>query len=184
MEVDSMGHTGMRWSAARAVLICLGIFFILPVSSALAASEGGGVTVVPDWSVGIQIVNFLFLIFALNLLLFRPIRKILSERNQKTKGMELAISNAASSAAEKDQAFAKALKDARAQGLKEKESMVNQAQEEERKLIEAINAKAQAQLEDIRRKIAADAEGVRQSLQQDVGTFANEIARKILGRSV
>jgi F-type H+-transporting ATPase subunit b len=174
----------MRWSVARVVLICSGFFFILTVSSALAASEGGGVTVVPDWSVGIQIVNFLFLIFVLNLLLFRPIRKILSERNQKTKGMELAIANADASAAEKDQAFAKSIKDARAKRLKEKEALVNQAQEEERKLIEAINTKAQAEIEDIRRKISADAEGVRQSLQQNVGTFANEIARKILGRSV
>jgi len=174
----------MRWSLARDVLICLGIFLTLPLSPALAASEGGGVTVVPDWSVSIQIVNFLFLIFALNLLLFRPIRKIIAERNQKTRGMELAISNAAASAAEKDQAFAKSIKDARAQGLKEKEALVNQAQEEERQLIENINVKAQADIEDIRRKIAADAEHVRQSLQQDVGTFANEIARKILGRSV
>jgi F-type H+-transporting ATPase subunit b len=179
-----MGFTARPWSVACAVLICSGILAVLPLGPALAAEEGGGVTVVPDWSVSIQIVNFLFLIFALNLLLFRPIRKILSERKQKTEGMELAIGNAASSVEEKEVAFAKAIRDARARGLKEKEAMVNQAQEEERKLLDSINHKAQADLDDIRRKIAADAERVRQSLQQEIGAFADEITKKILGRAV
>lgn len=179
-----MGFTARPWSVACAVVICLGMLAILPPGPALAAEEGGGVTVVPDWSVTIQIVNFLFLIFVLNLLLFRPIRKILSERKQKTEGMELAISNAAGSVDEKEQAFARAIRDARARGLKEKETQVHQAQEEERKLLDSINHKAQAELDDIRRKIAGDAERVRQSLQQEVGAFADEITKKILGRAV
>lgn len=179
-----MGPTGLRWSVSCAAVLAAGILILLPACPALASGEGGGVTVVPDWSFTIQIANFLFLIFVLNILLFRPIRRILKERRDKFQGMESAIQHAGQAVQEKEAAFAKAIRDARARGLKEKEGFVQQAEAEERKLIESISAKAQADLEEIRKKIKADAERARQSLQQDVGSFANEIARKILGRAV
>jgi F-type H+-transporting ATPase subunit b len=184
MEVDFMGPTGLRWSVSRAALFSAGILILLPACPALASGEGGGVTVVPDWSVTLQIANFVFLIIVLNILLYRPIRRILGERRDKFKGMESDIQHADQTVQEKEAAFAKAIKDARARGLKEKETLVQQAEGEERKLIESINAKAQADLEEIRKKIRTDAERARQSLQQEIGSFANEITRKILGRAV
>ncbi|HSM90046.1 MAG TPA: ATP synthase F0 subunit B [Desulfobacterales bacterium] len=156
----------------------------MPAFPALASGEGGGVTVVPDWSFTLQIANFLFLIFALNILLYRPIRRILKERRDKFKGMESAIQHAAQTVQEKEAAFAKAIKDARARGLKEKEGLVQHAEAEESRLIESINARAQADLTEIREKIKGEADRARLSLQQDVGRFAGEIARKILGRAV
>ena len=177
-----MGPTGMRWRSTGAALLAIAGLILVP--AAARASEGGGVTVIPDWSVSIQIVNFLFLIFALNLLLYRPIRRILKDRKEKTQGMEQAIQGADQSVADKEAAFAKAIRDARASGLKEKEAMIQAAAAEERKRIEGINAKAQADLEEMRGKIRADAERAREALQQEVGAFAEQITQKILGRAV
>ena len=120
----------------------------------------------------------------MNLLLYRPIRRILKERKEKTQGMEQAVQSADQSVLEKEAAFAKAIRDARARGLKEKEAMIQAAAAEERRLIEGINAKAQADLEEMRRKIQADAERARHSLQQEIGAFAAQITQKILGRAV
>jgi F-type H+-transporting ATPase subunit b len=103
---------------------------------------------------------------------------------EKIKGMESAIDNAGKSVEEKNAAFEKAIRDARSKGLKEKEALVKQAEDEERRQIEAINSKALAELEEIRRKISADAERTRQALQPQVGAFAREITQKILGRTV
>jgi len=180
-----MGHITVHWSRFfTAVLTVFGILTCGFIPHSIASDEGGGVTVVPDWSVGIQVVNFLFLIFVLNLLLFRPIRKILKERREKIKGIESAIDNAGNSVEEKNAAFDKAIRDARAKGLKEKEALVKQAEEEERRQIESINSKAQAELEEIRRKISSDAERARKALQPQIGAFAKEITQKILGRAV
>jgi len=98
--------------------------------------------------------------------------------------MESAIENAGKSVQEKEAAFVKAIRDARSKGLKEKETLVKQGEEEERRLVESISSKAQTELEEIRRKIGADAERTRQSLQQQIGVFANDIAQKFLGRTV
>jgi F-type H+-transporting ATPase subunit b len=187
MEAAFMGHTGIRRMASGfVVILAMVVLLVLGGTPALAASgeSGGGVTVIPDWSVIIQIANFLFLIFALNLLLYRPIRRILKERRDKFKAMESAIEGAARGAQEKENAVAQAIREARAKGLKEKEALVQQAEEEERRLIESINSKAQTELEEIRRKIAGDAEEARRSLQPQVEVFAKQISQKILGRAV
>ncbi|MFO7709281.1 MAG: ATPase [Desulfobacterales bacterium] len=182
-----MGHTGMRRIASgTGVIVAMAVLLLLSVAPAQAASDesGGGVTVIPDWTVIIQIANFLFLIFALNLLLYRPIRRVLKERREKFKAMESAIEGAATGAKEKENALAQAIREARAKGLKEKEALVHQAEEEERRLIESINAKAQAELADIRQKIAGDAEQAGRSLQAQIEVFARQISQKILGRAV
>jgi F-type H+-transporting ATPase subunit b len=179
-----MGICGMRRISSCAGMLIAGGVSLLPVGAAFASGEGGGVTVVPDWSFTLQIANFVFLIFALNFLLYRPIRRILKERRDKFNGMESAIQQAGQSLQDKETAFAKAVREARARGLKEKETLVQQAEAEERQQIEAINARAQADLESVRQKIRADAERARQSLQQNIAGFANEITRKILGRAV
>ena len=53
----------------RTVILVLMMSLLLPVGIALASGDseggGGGITVIPDWTVFIQIVNFLFLVLSL-----------------------------------------------------------------------------------------------------------------------
>ena len=137
-----------------------------------------------DISLVIQIVNFLFLIWALNLIVYRPIRNILVKREEKVKGLEQGIEACKRDTIEKEEAFADGIKEARAKGLKEKEDLIAVASEEEKKIITAINEEAQANLSEIREKIAKDAEAIRVSLEQEVDEFAKSIGQKILGRAV
>ena len=136
-----------------------------------------------DASVFVQIVNFIFLVFVLNIVLYKPIRKVLIQRNEKITGLEQGIDGADRDAKEKDDAFMSGVKDARANGLKEKEILLQEASGEEKKILEKINKKAQADLAEVREKIAKDAEGVGKSLHQELDVFANEIGQKILGRA-
>jgi len=160
--------------------------FIFPqfVLGSSGESGGGGVKVIPDESLLIQIANFVFLIWVLNTLLYRPIRKILAQRKEKIGGLELSIETSTQDAQEKDQAFAAGIKEARARGLKEKETLVQQAADEEKSIIAEINRNAQAELAEVRTKIKNDAQVVRKSLQEEVDNFADQICQKILGRTV
>lgn len=158
------------------------VLLAIPAGNAFAA--GGGITVIPDWTVFIQIVNFLFLIFMMNILLFKPIRKMLLERKSKISGLEDSIDSTQREATSQDEAFAKGLKDARGKGLKEKEALVQEASDEEKKIIGKINEKAQADLAEVREKIAADTDAVKAKLTEEVDGFADIISEKILGRAV
>jgi F-type H+-transporting ATPase subunit b len=147
-------------------------------------SGGGGVTVTPDGSVLIQIANFVFTIWVLNLLLYKPIRKILHQRKEKVDGLELSIETSTKDAREKDEAFAAGLKEARSRGIEKKNALVQEAADKEKSIIADINRKAQTELVEIREKIKKEAEAARDSLQKEVNSFADQISEKILGRAV
>ena len=161
---------------------------LLATSLALGSSgeskSSGGVTVMPDWTVGIQIINFLVILWILNLILYRPIRNILRQRKEKFDGLEASIETYNEDALEKDTAFAAGIKEARVKGLNEKEALLQAAAEEEKEIIAKVNEKAQAELADIREKISREAETAKNALQAKVDEFSSDICQKILGRMV
>jgi len=148
------------------------------------AFGSGGITVIPDWTLWVQIANFLLIVWALNIVLFRPIRKILIQRKEKITTLEQNIETSDKEANEKNEAFDSGIKDARAKGLNEKNVLLKEATDEEREIIDKINQKAQADLSEVREKIAKDVEAVRASLQKEIDSFASAIGEKILGRAV
>ena len=169
-------------------LVILITILSLTAFTALGASGesggGGGVTVMPDWTVGIQIINFLVILWILNLILYRPIRKILRQRKEKIDGLETSIQTYNEDAQEKDTAFAAGIKEARTRGLNEKEALLQAAAEEEKEIIARVNEKAQAELADIRDEISREAETAKDALQAKVDEFSSDICQKILGRTV
>ena len=137
-----------------------------------------------DSTVFIQIINFLFLIWALNTVLYKPIRNILSQRKEKIAGLEEGIDQFSQGAVQKDQALKSGIKEAREKGNREKEALENEARQEEIKLIEKINEKARGDLAEIRERIVRETEQARKTLLKEVDGFAAEISRRILGRTV
>jgi F-type H+-transporting ATPase subunit b len=135
-------------------------------------------------SLFIQIINFLFLIWILNIVLYRPIRNILRQRREKFQSLEQNIETSTSDVAEKQNTYAAGIKEARAKGLSEKEALVQAAEEEEKKLIDTINRNAQAELAAVRGRLAQEEAEVREALMKDVDVFASQIGAKILGRAV
>jgi len=80
-----------------------------------------------DGSLFIQIANFIFLIWALNVVLYRPIRKILNQRQEKMDGLEKKIAAFVVDAQQNDEAFSNGVRDARTKGLEEKEKLLQDA---------------------------------------------------------
>jgi len=179
-EVPSMKFSGSSRKGTRAALSGGFAAMILSGGSVHAA----GIVVIPDGSTIIQIINFVFLIWALNIVLYKPIRGILKQRAEKIGSMEKGIESADRDAQEKENAFADGIKAARVKGQKEKEALVDEGLAEEKKLVQEINSKAQADLAAIREKIAKEADTARAALQGEVETFAKAIGEKILGRAV
>ncbi len=136
-----------------------------------------------DGSLFIQIINFLFLLYVLNLVLFKPIRRVLLERREKITGLQEGVESLSAESVEKDEAYKDGLKGARAEGLKQKETFVEQASQEEKEIIERINKKAQANLAEIRLQVAEETKKAQSALEQEIDTFARAIGEKILGRA-
>lgn len=136
-----------------------------------------------NWTVWVQIANFLILIFALNIVCFKPIRRILLARKEKFDGMNSSIDSASKEAQEKDVAFDQGLKKARSKGQAEKEALMQAASDEEKAIIAKINDKAGENLAAIKDQIAKDTDAVKSALEKEVDSFADAITQKILGRT-
>ncbi len=136
-----------------------------------------------NWTVWVQIANFLILIFFLNIVCFKPIRKILLARKDKIDGLNSSIDSAGQEVQEKDMAFGQGLKEARSKGQSEKEAMMQAASDEEKVIIAKINDKAREDLAAIKSQIAKDTEAVKSALEKEVDSFADAIMQKILGRA-
>lgn len=131
----------------------------------------------------IQIANFLVLIFVLNIVLYKPIRGILSQRKEKMQGLEASTQSTGQQAEERNQAYTDGLKEARLKGQKEKEVLMKAAMDEEQAMVAKINAKAQQDLAVVKENIAKDTNAVRNALEKEVDAFASAITQKILGRA-
>ncbi len=135
-----------------------------------------------DGSIVLQIVNFLLLIWILNMVLYKPIRKILLERKDKVTGMQSDIDGSAQQVKSKEDEYADGVRQARAAGQKEKETLMQAAAEEEKAIIGKINESAQAELKAVKEKIAQEVGTVKSALEEEIDAFADAIGQKILGR--
>ena len=160
--------------------------FILIALPAFAAGggEGGGLTVIPDWTFLLQMANFLILMWIMNVILFKPIRNVLIQRKNRVSGLEESIVASEKDVKDKEEAFMVGIRDARAKGMKQKELLIAEATEEEKKIISAINEKAQADLAEVRGQITKEAQAAKDSLMQEIEDFSEAIGQKILGRAL
>lgn len=137
-----------------------------------------------DYSLFIQIANFLILLLLLNVILYKPIRRILKQRKEEMEGLDLRASDLQGRAAKDSKALEENISGARREGYKEKESLKAEALETEKKMYQEATAKAGDKLDRARKEAEQKLAEIRQGLVQEVGLFSRELAEKILGRSL
>ena len=136
-----------------------------------------------NWTVLVQIANFLITIFLLNMVVYKPIRGILKQRRAKMDGLESNIQSISADAESKNQDFEGGIKEARIKGQNRKETLMQEAADQEKTIVAQITEKAQKDLAAVKATIARDVTGVQQALEKEIDTFADAITQKILGRA-
>ena len=131
-----------------------------------------------------QLVNFLVLMLVLNILLYKPIRKVLAERNGR-------IAEAKSKAEAVDQdvqakmaEYEAKLKTMKSGAADERGALIKEAQAEETAILEAARKEAAESLAAIKSRVAKEAADARVLLQEQVKGLSVEICEKVLGRSL
>ncbi len=137
-----------------------------------------------DITLLIQIVNMIILMFLLNGVLYKPVKKILKERAERQQGMQSEISkfekNARLRQQEVDEKMAKASGKAKAA----LDSTRAEAQSAGEQRLGAIKAEAEEGKNRQLAEIKAQIDSARAGLQANLDGFANDMASKILGRSL
>jgi F-type H+-transporting ATPase subunit b len=138
----------------------------------------------PDITLLIQMINFFILLIVLNLILFRPIRNIIKERNQIVENFNSDIASLTGEAQASMEEFEEKVLEARKEGVGRVQSMKDEGEQAEVELIATTTQEVQAKIEEARKKVASDIQDARTELQKQVQTFSVAVTEKILGRSI
>ena len=137
-----------------------------------------------DASVFIQIANFLLMMIVLNYLLYKPIRGMLSERRAKFAGYEESIEGLTVRVEKTLKDIDSQLAEARREGFLKKDEIKGLGLEEEKEIVAAATGEADTEIGKIKEQITGEIATARQALKADLEVFSQELAQKVLGRSL
>ena len=140
--------------------------------------------ILPDYTLFIQIANFLLLLVLLNAILYRPIRRILKTRREEMDAFQNKIQDLGGKISGYTKRIQEGTAEARKEGLKERESLKKNGQEEEKQMLREASSKASGKIGDARKEMDEKLKGVRLSLEREMALFSKELAEKVLGRSL
>lgn len=137
-----------------------------------------------DLAFVIQLINFLVLIAVLNILLYKPIRKVLAERQGR-----IADARSKAEGVEKDVQAKMADYEARLKEMKggaadERGALVKEAQAEEAAILEVARKEAADTISAIKARVAKEAADAKVILQEQAKLLSVDICEKVLGRSL
>lgn len=149
----------------------------------LAFAEGGNI-ISPDGSLVLVFILFILFVFVMNRILFRPIGRVLDERQTLTEGS----ANEARAARRRYEArlaeYEATIRQARAESYRRAELERTAALEERRRLIDEAKEKARAEIERAKQQIAGQAVQARAALESETREIAQRISQTVLGRTV
>lgn len=137
-----------------------------------------------DWTLGLQFINFVVLMLALNIILYRPLRRVMQQRKETVDGSYRKAKSLEGAIDEKMAHYQEQLQQAKLKGNQEKNELRSQAHAEEGAILSAARATATDYMDSIKVKVAGEADRARQALKAETEALAARIASKVLGRGL
>jgi F-type H+-transporting ATPase subunit b len=133
-----------------------------------------------NWTFIASLINFIVLLFILNAILFKPLLKIVKEREDTVKGNLDAAKGMTDKREESIATLNRELSESRSKAKEVFDSLKGEAVMKQKEVHSAAEAEAAGILEKARAEIKAEAEKARKALRADVDKFSDEIVRKLV----
>jgi F-type H+-transporting ATPase subunit b len=140
------------------------------------------IQLVPDGTLVIHIAIILTMVFVLNRFLFRPVGKILSEREKRTRGRTGEARETIHRVKESLSRYENSLRQARAEGYGLLEQQQAAAYEERKRKIAVVREEVEGQVEQQKGEIRSQVEEARGSLRGEAERVAASISSNLLRR--
>jgi F-type H+-transporting ATPase subunit b len=142
------------------------------------------VNVIPDITLLYQMAIFLALVFVLNILLYKPILKIIDRRKKQLDELENEIKLFNDSVDKKASEYEEKLKQAKANASELKKEIILEGNEQAKKIVDAVRGEIPALTQQFQQKIDKEITAARKILDEQSKKISVDIAQKVLGRSV
>jgi F-type H+-transporting ATPase subunit b len=137
-----------------------------------------------DYSLVIQIINFLLLIVILNLLLYKPLLGMIDRRKKHLDDSEAEINRLQETTEQKMATYEEKLSQSKTAALEQKNEIMGQGAEEAKAIIAAVRAEIPGLMEQFHARMEKEIGVAREILADHSQRLSVEIAEKVLGRSL
>ena len=142
------------------------------------------VTVIPDYTLFIQIVTFLLLIYILNHLLFKPILNIIDRRKKQLEELENEIKLFNDSVNKRASEYDEKLKQAKTNASELKKEIIKEGDDQAKSIVDTVSGEIPLMTQEFQQKMEKEMQAARKILDNQSRKLSLEIAGKVLGRSV
>ena len=132
----------------------------------------------------IQFVTFVLLMIVLNLMLYRPLRKVLQKRRDTVASDHSDANHFGREVERGISRYKELMEETRNKGKEEKEKLRQEGMTAQHKLLEETEEIVRKKKEDMRAQIERNVQDVKSELGKYAQDLAKEITEKILGRAV
>ena len=136
--------------------------------------------IIPKWFF-LLLVNFLVLIYVLNLILFKPLLRLFKERDDSIRGSLDAAREMEKKKEDAVAAMNRELKEARSKANELFEGVRKEGLQQQKELLEGANKRAQESILTAKAELQSESGNARQKLRSDVEKFSEEIVKKLVG---
>jgi len=132
----------------------------------------------------IQVINFIFLMWFLNKFLFKPVLKMLDERNDKITGDFETAEKINKTVDEGLEKLEEEIKNARLESNKIKNEIKDEGSKAALEKLEQAKGKANEYLDKFQKELEANKKEVKKVLEKEIDTIAKSISSMLLGREI
>jgi F-type H+-transporting ATPase subunit b len=142
------------------------------------------VTVIPDYTLLIQMVIFLSLVFVLNILLYKPILAIIERRKKQLEESENEIKLFNESVEKRVAEYEEKLKQAKIKGSELKKEIIQEGVNQAKNIVDVVRNEIPVITREFQQRMDKEVEKATLILDSHSKELSLEIAQKVLGRPV
>jgi F0F1-type ATP synthase membrane subunit b/b' len=142
----------------------------------------GSIQLVPDGTLVIHLLAVVAMVAILNRTLYRPINKILQDREQQTKGRKSDAQTAAAQTEKNLALYEKSLREARSAGYKRVEAERASALAAREQTLVSLREELRSLVNEQKTQLGVQAENAQVALEQESRSIAERISAQILRR--
>jgi len=142
------------------------------------------VKVIPDYTLLIQMIIFLALVFVLNILLYKPILSIIDRRKKQLEESENEIKLFNESVEKRVAEYEEKLKQAKIKATELKKEIIQEGANQAKNIVDVVRNEIPAMAREFQQKMDKEVEKAKVILDSHSKELSVQIAQKVLGRSV
>ncbi|MBI4633443.1 MAG: hypothetical protein HY742_06100 [Deltaproteobacteria bacterium] len=137
-----------------------------------------------DYTLGFQIINFLLLIFILNILLYKPIMGIIEKRENRLGDADAEVRRLREEIERKLAEYEEKARLARREAAEQAKVSIREGSEEAKKIVEVARGEIASLMDDFSIRMDGEIAEARKILSAQSRTISLEIVGKVLGRAI